>query len=123
MLMICGAVLLILGLVSGALLAGSPFGLGPAQPELVTWLLFPAFTLIGYAFLILPARTSQVILVTRVCGGALLLLATAAAVGLFAASTGFAAPAGSTFVLWYVLIVGLALGPAGLAVKPEARSV
>jgi hypothetical protein len=121
MLMICGAVLLVLGLVSGALLAASPFGLGPAQPELVTWLLFPAFTLIGYAFLILPARTSQVILVTRVCGGALMLLATAAAVGLFAASTGFAAPAGSTFVLWYVLVIGLVLGPAGLAVKPEAE--
>jgi hypothetical protein len=122
MLMICGAVLLVLGLVSGALLAASPFGLGPAQPELVTWLLFPAFTLIGYAFLILPARTSQVILVTRICGGALMLLATAAAVGLFAASTGFAAPSGSTLVLWYVLVVGLLLGPAGLAVKSEGKN-
>jgi hypothetical protein len=116
MLMICGAVLLVLGLVSGALLAASPFGLGPAQPELVVWLLFPAFTLIGYAFLILPARTSQVILVTRICGGALMLLATAAAVGLFAT------PSGSTLVLWYVLVVGLLLGPAGLAVKSEGKN-
>jgi len=121
MLVVCGAVLLVMGLVSGALLALAPFGLGPAQPDLVTWLLFPAFTLVGYAFLILPARTAQVILVTRACGGALLLLATGAALGLFLTSTGFAVAIGGTFVLWYVLGIGLMLGPAGLAVKGEPK--
>ncbi len=122
MLMICGAVLLLLGLVSGALLAASPFGIGPAQPELIVWLLFPGFTLVGYAFLMLPARTAQVIMATRICGGALLLLATAAAVGLFVAGTNLAPAAGGTFVLWYVLAVGLCLGPAGLAVRPERQA-
>lgn len=123
MMMLCGGLLLLMGLLSGLLLTGSPFGLGSENLGWVTWLLFPAFTLIGYAFLILPARTAQVVLITRICGGLLLLLATLAAVGLFVSATGVRPAAGDTMVLWYVLVLGLLLGPAGLAVQPEKTTV
>lgn len=119
MMMLCGGLLLLMGLLSGLLLTGSPFGLGSENLGWVTWLLFPGFTLIGYAFLILPARTAQVVLITRICGGLLLLLATLAAAGLFVSATGVKAATGDTLVLWYVLVLGLLLGPAGLAVQPE----
>lgn len=121
MMMACGAILLLMGLVSGGLLAASPFGLGPENLGWVTWALFPGFTLLGYAFLILPARTEQVILATRICGGLLMLLATAAGVGLFLAATGVKAASG-TLALWYVLVLGLMLGPAGLAVKAHPEN-
>lgn len=119
MMMVCGGLLLLMGLLSGLLLTGSPFGLGSENLGWVTWLLFPGFTLIGYAFLILPARTSQVVMITRICGGLLLLLATLAAGGLFVSATGVKPASGDTLVLWYVLVLGLILGPAGLAVQPE----
>lgn len=121
MMMACGAILLLMGLVSGALLAITPFGFGPENLGWITWALFPAFTLLGYAFLILPARTEQVILVTRICGGLLMLLATAAGVGLFVSATGIK-PVSGTLVLWYVLGLGLLLGPAGLAVKAHPET-
>jgi len=119
MMMACGGLLLLMGFLSGLLLTGSPFGFGPADLGWVTWVLFPAFTLVGYAFLILPARTAQVVLITRICGGLLMLLAAMAAVGLFVSSTGIKPASGSTMVLWYVLVLGLTLGPSGLAVQPE----
>ncbi|MBL8515389.1 MAG: hypothetical protein JNM76_00355 [Betaproteobacteria bacterium] len=119
MMMACGGLLLLMGVLSGLLLTGSPFGLGSENLGWVTWVLFPGFTLIGYAFLILPARTAQVVMITRVCGGLLLLLATLAAVGLFVSATGVKPAVGDTLVLWYVLVLGLILGPTGLAVQPE----
>ena len=123
MLMACGGLLLVMGLLSGLLLTGSPFGLGSENLGWVTWLLFPGFTLIGYAFLILPARTSQVVMITRICGGLLLLLATLGAVGLFVSATGLKPATGDTMVLWYVMVLGLLLGPAGLAVQPEKTAI
>jgi hypothetical protein len=119
MMMACGGLLLVMGILSGLLLTGAPFGLGSQNLGWVTWVLFPGFTLIGYAFLILPARTSQVVLITRICGGLLLLLATLAALGLFVSATGVKPATGDTLVLWYVLVLGLILGPTGLAVQPE----
>jgi len=122
MMMAFGGLLLMMGVLSGLMLTGSPFGYGPGELGWVTWVLFPAFTLVGYACLILPARTAQVVLITRICGGLLMLLAALAAVGLFVSSTGIRPAPNSTLVLWYVLVLGLTLGPSGLAVQPEKSS-
>jgi hypothetical protein len=41
MIVFAGALLLVLGLVSGLFLLLAPFGIGPAMPGLTTWILFP----------------------------------------------------------------------------------
>ena len=43
-----GALLLVLGLVSGIFLVLAPFGIGPASPGVTTWILYPGFTIVGY---------------------------------------------------------------------------
>jgi hypothetical protein len=91
---IAGAVFLVLGLVSGLLLTLAPFGIGAAQPQLVAWVLFPLLTIGGY-----------------------LLLAVAATVGLFLVGNSFVAPGAGTISLWYVLLIGLVLGTAGLSFR------
>ena len=49
-----------------------------------------------------------------------LLLALVAAAGLFAAASGTLHTKDSTFALWYVLVLGLVLGVAGLSAHRSA---
>jgi hypothetical protein len=117
MMIAAGAVFLVLGLASGVLLALAPFGLLPAQPGPVTWVLFPALTIVGYLMVVFAARDSSIPLITRVAGAALIALAVGATVGLFLAGNSLVQPAGTTLALWYVLAVGFVLGIGGIAVR------
>jgi hypothetical protein len=117
MMIAAGAVFLVLGLASGVLLALAPFGLLPAEPGPVTWVLFPALTIVGYLMVIVAARDASIPAITRVAGAALLLLAVGATVGLFLAGNSLVQPVGATLVLWYVLAVGFTLGIGGVALR------
>jgi hypothetical protein len=117
MMIAAGALFLLLGLASGALLAAAPFGLLPAQPGPVTWVLFPSLTIVGYLMLVVGARDASVPLITRTAGAALIALAVAATVGLFLAGNSLVQSSGTTLVLWYVLAVGFTLGIGGIAVR------
>lgn len=114
MLMLAGATLLVLGLVSGLLLLLAPFGVGGLEPSALTWAMFPALTLVGYLCVALAARGGAIVPMSRVAGGVLLAFALAAVVGLFLIANSIVSPAGSTFALWYVLAIGGVLGPLGL---------
>jgi hypothetical protein len=114
MMLIAGAVLLVLGLASGVILVLAPFGLGGVEPSWVTWAMFPALSLGGYLFVALAARADAIAPLSRIAGGLLLALAVLAVVGLFLAGNAIVAPTGATLSLWYVLAIGLVLGPAGL---------
>ena len=114
---IAGAVFLVLGLVTGLLLTLAPFGIGAGQPQLVAWVLFPLLTIGGYLLLALAARGPAIALISRSAGAALLALAVAATVGLFLAGNAFVAPSTGTISLWYVLLIGLVLGTAGLSFR------
>ena len=70
-----GASLLVLGLASGLLLLLAPFGIGPATPGVTAWVLFPAFTVVGYVLLAVAARIAVTALISRVAGACLVLLA------------------------------------------------
>ena len=70
MMIAAGAVFLVLGLASGVLLALAPFGLLPAQPGPVTWVLFPALTIVGYLMVVFAARDASIPLISRVAGAA-----------------------------------------------------
>lgn len=114
---LAGAVFLVLGLASGLALTAAPFGLGPAQPQLVAWVLFPLLTIGGYLLLAVASRGPAVARISRSAGAALLALALAATVGLFLAGNAFVAPRAGTVSLWYVLLIGLVLGTAGLSFR------
>ena len=114
-----GLLFVAMGLVSGLLLVLHPFSIGPGSPGLGTWFLFPGMTLGGYLLLIM-GRSGSLAAASSFVGGLALVLAMAAAVGIFAVANGLAA-AGDTTALWYVLAVGLVLGTIGLSLKKLAR--
>jgi hypothetical protein len=116
MIIFAGALLVILGLVSGLFLLLEPFGIGPANLGWSGWVMFPAFTLVGYVMFAVGARHSQVSLLSRIGGGCLMLLAIAAAIGLFAIGNGLIQHRGDALSLWYVLCLGLAFGASGFAI-------
>ena len=115
MLVLAGALLLALGVASGLFLALAPFGFVAVAPGLTLWVLFPLFTVAGYLLLAFPSRPPAVVLLSRIAGGVLLVLALMAALGLFAAASGTLHAKDSTLALWYVLGFGLILGVAGLS--------
>lgn len=115
MLTLGGAILLVLGLVSGIFLVAAPLGLLQVEPGLATWILFPAFTVVGYLFLALAARTGTIPALSRVAGGVLIVLALAAAIGIFLAGNALIQASGNMMELWYVLGIGIVVGAIGLS--------
>jgi hypothetical protein len=115
MILIAGALFLVMGLASGLFLVLAPLGATPFQPGIVTWVLFPGLTILGYVFVLLASRTSIVPMISRATGGALLVLAVIATVGLFLMANSIVKSSASTLALWYVLGVGLVFGTAGLS--------
>ena len=115
MILIAGGLFMVMGLLSGLFLALAPLGATPFQPGIVTWILFPGLTLLGYVFVLLAARTSVAPMISRVTGGALLVLAVIATVSLFLIANSIVKSTANTLPLWYVLGIGLLLGTAGLS--------
>ena len=115
MISFAGLILMVLGVASGLALVLAPFEVGPAIPGITTWILFPGFTLVGYILFAVEARTAWVVGASRYAGAALIALALAAAVALFAVGNGLIAAAVATMSLWYVLAVGTVMGATGLA--------
>lgn len=115
MLFAAGLVLLVLGILSGAILVLAPLGLTGASAGLTLWILFPTFTILGYLLAALPARTTALSWLTRGSGVVLLVLALVAGVALVLQGSAMLESRGDTFSLWYVLAIGLALGSTGVA--------
>jgi len=115
MISFAGLILMVLGVASGLVLILAPFDIGPAIPGITTWILFPGFTLVGYILFAVEARTAWVVGASRYAGAALLALALAAAIALFAVGNGLIAAAVATISLWYVLALGTLMGATGLA--------
>jgi hypothetical protein len=114
-LVMVGAVLVLMGLFSGLTLVAVPLGLVPWSLDFTLPVLFPLFTLVGYALCIVGARSTRIHGLSFGVSCLLLLLALAAAVGLVLAATGITRLAESTWPLWYVLVVAGVLGSIGTA--------
>jgi hypothetical protein len=122
--LIAGALLIVLGLGSGLLLALGSLHALPALPGISLWLLYPGLTVAGYLLVALAARLTNLAVFTRFAGGSMLALALVAAAGLVLSSTAIVPQAESPLALWFVLGVGLLLGTAGLtAHRPIAGPI
>ena len=109
-----GALLAGLGLLSAALLVAAPWG-WVAEPGLSLWVLFPLFTLLGFALLVIGGRDPAARISTRALALPLLLLAALSAVGLVVGGAGLLTLHGSSAPLWYVLVLGGLVGAVGSA--------
>ncbi len=116
MIPVIGALLLVLGLLSGIFLVLAPFSIGPALPGATTWILFPGLTIVGYILLAASAHMRTISLASRLAGALLLLLAFGAAAALFAIGNALFQPAADALGLWYVMGLGLLLGVTGFAI-------
>lgn len=114
MLLIAGLFLLALGLFCGAFLVLFPLGLVVGSPGLSLWILFPAFTVGGYLMAAVAAEKKGLPLLSKATGALLLLLALVSAAGLVLLGSAVIEAKGDAFALWYVLVVGLVLGAAGI---------
>lgn len=115
--LLAGAVLVLMGLFSGAVLVAGPLGLAAWSPGLALWILFPLFTLVGYMLTVAGSRTSRIQGFSFGVSCALLLLAVVAAVALVLSAASVVPLKGNTTSLWYVFAVAGALGSIGAAAK------
>ena len=114
-LLVAGAFVVALGLFSGVVLTLAPLGLAPWSPELVLWVLFPVFSVVGFLLVAMAGRTTQVRGFTFAVSCLLLLLALASAAGVVLSAASVIRPVGSVMPLWYVLVVAGVLGAVGAA--------
>jgi hypothetical protein len=119
MLFASGLVLLVLGIFCGVVLVLAPLGMINATAGLTLWILFPLFTIGGYLLAAAPAENKNIHIISRISGVALLLLALAAGVALVMQGSSMIEARSSTYSLWYVLLLGLALGGTGVASHRE----
>lgn len=112
---IIGALLLALGLFSGAALVMAPFGIGGLSTSASLWLMFPLFSVTGYLMFATGARVANFRVLSFLVSVALLLLALGCAVALVADATALMALRGGTGALWYVLLIAGVLGATGAA--------
>jgi hypothetical protein len=113
MLLAFGALMVVLGLLSGGVLTASAIGWSSLQPAWTAWLAYPGLTLLGYGLFVIPANDGPIQLLTRAAGALSLLLGMAAIAVLVLRSLGFMAFEAGTFTLWWVFACSLVLGPLG----------
>jgi|JI8StandDraft_1071087.scaffolds.fasta_scaffold84586_2 hypothetical protein len=121
-LVIAGGVLALLGLAAALLLVAAALGFTGASPGLSLWVLFPLFSVLGYALLVIGSRDPAVRLPTRLLALPMLLVSLVAAVGLVAAGGGLLKLAGSSAALWYVMAFAGLVGVIGSAAGGGSRS-
>jgi hypothetical protein len=117
MIAIAGGLLAALGLLAAALLVAAPLGLVVAAPGLSLWILFPLLTLAGWFLLVVSDLDPLRGVATKAVAIPLLAIALLAVLGLVAAGAGLVSVNGhaGTSSLWYVAVVGGALGATGTA--------
>jgi hypothetical protein len=120
---IAGLLFALVGLCAGLFLLAGSFGLTPNAPGPAAWILFPACAFGGFVLAALGSGKGSLPVLLKFAGGALILLAAGAAIGLLLASTGFAEATNGTRSLWYLLVVAGLSGAAWLLApeRPEGR--
>jgi hypothetical protein len=113
MVLMFGALMVLLGLLSGAVLLVSAAGWSSLQLGWTAWLAYPGLTLLGYGLFVIPANDGPIQLLTKTSGALCLLLGKLAIAILVLRSLGFLAFEGGTLTLWWVFGCSLMLGPLG----------
>lgn len=113
MLLAFGALMVVLGLLSGGVLTAAALELTSLQPGWTAWLAYPGLILLGYGLFVIPANDGPIQLLTKASGALCLLLGMVAIAVLVLRSLGILAFEGGSFTLWWVFGCSLVLGPLG----------
>ncbi len=113
MLLVAGAVLMLLGLISGAGILASSIGMLSVTNDLTLWVMFPAGTFLGLLLAALGSRTHMVPVLMKLSGALMMLLALASITVLVLGSMGILTAPRTFAPLWYVFGVGLFAGASG----------
>jgi len=108
-----GALMVVLGLLSGGVLTAAALELSALQPGWTAWLAYPGLILLGYGLFVVPANDGPIQLMTKVSGALCLLLGMVAIAVLVLRSLGILGFEGGSFTLWWVFGCSLVLGPLG----------
>lgn len=84
-----GALMVVLGLLSGGVLTAAALEVTKLQPGWTAWLAYPGLTLLGYGLFVVPANDGPIQLMTKVSGALCLLLGMVAIAVLVLRSLGF----------------------------------
>jgi hypothetical protein len=115
MLVLIGVLFLALGLGSGIVLVLASVGMLAAEPGLTLWVTFPLLCLVGFGIVAAQARLETVRVVSLASSALLLLLALGSVSALVLGAAAVVQAPRSAASLWFVLIVGAALGSIGAA--------
>lgn len=115
MLLIFGVLLIVLGILSGAVILLAAVGLVAAPPGATLWLAFPGLSLGGFLLMAMLAQPAQVRTVTVVSSAILLLMAMVSIVVLVLSAASILPAPASTLSLWFVLINSVVFGSIGAA--------
>lgn len=113
MLLAFGALMVLLGLLSGGVLLSTAAGFSSLQPGWTALIAFPGLILLGYGLFVIPANEGPIQLLTKVSGALCLLLGKLAIAVLVLRSLGMLSFEGGTLTLWWVFACSLVLGPLG----------
>lgn len=113
MLLAFGGLMLLLGLLCGAVLTAAAVGVAGMDPGWTAWIAYPGLTLLGYGLAVVPAGDALIRVVTRAAGALCTLLGMVAIAVLVLRGLGLLAFEGGTATLWWVFACSLLLGPLG----------
>lgn len=119
---IVGALLLALGLFSGAALVLAQLGVGHISAAASLWVMFPLFSVVGYLLFATGARVGNFRALSFAVSILLLVLALGCAAVLVADATALMALQGGTGALWYVLLIAGVLGASGAATHAKVAA-
>lgn len=113
MLLAFGGLMLLLGLLCGAVLTAAAVGVAGMDPGWTAWIAYPGLTLLGYGLAVVPAGDALIRVLTRAAGALCTGLGMVAIAALVLRGLGLLAVDGGTWTLWWVFACSLVLGPLG----------
>lgn len=113
MLLAFGGLMLLLGLLCGAVLTAAAVGMAGMDPGWTAWIAYPGLTLLGYGLAVVPAGDALIRIVTRAAGALCTLLGMVAIAVLVLRGLGLLVFEGGSWTLWWVFGWSLLLGPLG----------
>lgn len=113
MLLLTGVLITTFGLISGVALILASLGALSAEPGLTLWISFPLLCLVGFAMIAAQRQLALVRTISLASSALLLILALCSVAALVLGAAAMAPAPRSPASLWYVFIIGGALGAIG----------
>ncbi|HMW17403.1 MAG TPA: hypothetical protein PKN13_06255 [Accumulibacter sp.] len=110
-----GLTLMAMGILAGAALVVAPLGLLAIEAHTTLWILFPLLSFVGYGLLVIGADARTLRMFSKLFSLALVILSLVAVMAVLLHAMGLLQLTGSTYGVWYVMVVAGIVGSVGVA--------